>query len=126
VLAADARWVAARNAPSANVLSLGEDHEGVRVDPVVLHRLGRRLGLHELLKRGKVGDLGDQANTLRALGVLERLNGDSEGAEHLLALGCAQPVVDVINLVARKVSGRRAVSFSQRELFAVVNERNQH
>jgi hypothetical protein len=35
-------------------------------------------------------------------------------------------VVDVINLVARKVSGRRAVSFSQRELFAVVNERNQH
>ena len=50
--------------------SLGENQEGVGVDPVVLHRFGRGLGLHELLKRGKVGDLDDQPNALRALGVL--------------------------------------------------------
>jgi len=37
------------------VLSLGENHEGFGVDPVVLHRFGCRLGLHELLKRGKSG-----------------------------------------------------------------------
>jgi hypothetical protein len=37
------------------VLALGENHEGVGVDPVLLHCFGRRLGLHELLKRRKVG-----------------------------------------------------------------------
>ncbi len=37
------------------VLSLGEDHEGVGGDPVLLHLFGRRFGLHELSKRGKVG-----------------------------------------------------------------------
>ena len=35
-------------------------------------------------------------------------------------------MVDVVNLVERQVSGHRAVSFSQRELCAVVDERDQH
>jgi hypothetical protein len=36
------------------ILSGGEI-TSVGVDPVVLHRFGRRLGLHELLKRGESG-----------------------------------------------------------------------
>jgi hypothetical protein len=57
------------------------------VDPVVLHRFGRGLGLHELLKRGKVGDLHDQPNALRALGVLKRAGGDPEGPNTSSRLG---------------------------------------
>jgi hypothetical protein len=34
------------------------------VNAVVLHRLRRRLGLHELLEGRKVGDLDDQPDTL--------------------------------------------------------------
>jgi hypothetical protein len=71
----------------SEALSLGEDHEGVGVDPVLLHRFGCRLCLHELLKRGKVGDLDDHPHAFRSLGILERASGDSKGAENLFALG---------------------------------------
>ena len=64
------------------------------MDPVVLHRFVRGLGLHELVKPGKVGDLDDQPNALRSLRVPKCASGDSERSEHLLALGRAQPVGD--------------------------------
>ena len=40
-------------------LRLLEHHEGVRVNPVALHRLGGLVALHRFLKRAEVGDLED-------------------------------------------------------------------
>jgi hypothetical protein len=62
-------------------LCLAEDHDGFGPDAVMLHRIGRRVGLHEFLKRGHVRDLSDQAHTIRALGVMERTNRDAQGPE---------------------------------------------
>ena len=80
-------------------LSLVEDQDGLGPNAVMLHRIGCRLGLHELLKRGHVRDVRDQADTIRALGVMEGTNRDAQGPEHLLSPRRAQPVLNGVDLM---------------------------
>jgi hypothetical protein len=61
-------------------LPLCEDYEGLGANPVELHRLGRRLRPHQLLKGSHVRDIGHQSNSVRTFGVAPPARAPCRGA----------------------------------------------
>src|SRR5208283_4169982 len=80
-------------------LALDEHDQGIWTDAIGLHRVGSHLRRHYLLKGIQIGNLDDQPDPIRLLGVDERTNSDPHWSENSLPGRCCEPVVNVIDFV---------------------------
>src|SRR5437588_2240802 len=105
-----------RHDPPGQALCLVENQKRLGPYTVMLHGLSRLVGLHEALECGHVGDFDNQTDPIGALRVAESTYGDPHRSEDLLALGRAQPVLDVVDLVKYDVGSQRPAPPSHGEM----------